>query len=381
MNNFLAQANNIRDKLLEIRKQFHRIPEIGNHEFKTADLIEKYLDESGIPHKRVLDTGIIAKLEGSKPGRNSALRTDIDALPINESTGCEFVSQNPGFMHACGHDVHITGVLGAAMILANNRENLSGSVTFLFQPDEEGDGGADRLIKLGALDGIDAVFGAHVDPTLKAGDIGIKYGNFYASSAMFNIRVIGKTSHGAQRDKGIDSIEAASHLIIELLNMNAPGKVVTVGKFTAGTARNILAGESDLQGIIRTFGVNERAKMCDELKNLTREIPAKFGAKSECEIISSAPGVINDNDKINSFVEKISRETLGSEHVKIIETPTMISEDFGCYIMAKTGCFYHIGAESEYPLHSDKFLPKDDAIITASAIHSAVVTNFNMGLI
>lgn len=381
MNNFLAQANNIRDKLLEIRKQFHRIPEIGNHEFKTADLIEKYLDESGIPHKRVLDTGIIAKLEGSKPGRNSALRTDIDALPINESTGCEFVSQNPGFMHACGHDVHITGVLGAAMILANNRENLSGSVTFLFQPDEEGDGGADRLIKLGALDGIDAVFGAHVDPTLKAGDIGIKYGNFYASSAMFNIRVIGKTSHGAQRDKGIDSIEAASHLIIELLNMNAPGKVVTVGKFTAGTARNILAGESDLQGIIRTFGVNERSKMCDELKNLTREIPAKFGAKSECEIISSAPGVINDNDKINSFVEKISRETLGSEHVKIIETPTMISEDFGCYIMAKTGCFYHIGAESEYPLHSDKFLPKDDAIITASAIHSAVVTNFNMGLI
>ncbi|MBQ7561686.1 MAG: amidohydrolase [Synergistaceae bacterium] len=381
MNNFLAQANNLRDKLLEIRKQFHRIPEIGNHEFKTAGLIEKYLDESGISHKRVLDTGIIAKLDGTKPGRNSALRTDIDALPINEATNCEFASQNPGFMHACGHDVHITGVLGAAMILANNRENLSGSVTFLFQPDEEGDGGAERLIKLGALDGIDAVFGAHVDPTLKAGDIGIKYGNFYASSAMFNIRVIGKSSHGAQRNKGVDSIEAASHLIIELLNMNAPGQVVTVGKFTAGTARNILAGESDLQGIIRTFGVNERSKMCDELKNLTREIPAKFGAKSECEIISSAPGVINDNDKINLFVEKISRETLGSEHVKIIDTPTMISEDFGCYIMAKTGCFYHIGAESEYPLHSDKFLPKDDAIITASAIHSAVVTNFNMGLI
>ena len=171
--NFLEQANNLREKLLEIRKNFHRIPEIGNHEFKTADLIEKYLDELGIPHKRVLNTGIIAKLDGKKPGRNSALRTDIDALPINESTNCEFASQNPGFMHACGHDVHITGVLGAAMILANNRENLSGSVTFLFQPDEEGDGGADRLIKLGALDGIDAVFGAHVDPALKAGDIGI----------------------------------------------------------------------------------------------------------------------------------------------------------------------------------------------------------------
>ena len=379
--NFLEQANNLREKLLEIRKNFHRIPEIGNHEFKTADLIEKYLDELNIPHKRVLNTGIIAKLDGKKPGRNSALRTDIDALPINESTNCEFASQNPGFMHACGHDVHMTGVLGAAMILANNRENLSGSVTFLFQPDEEGDGGADRLIKLGALDGIDAVFGAHVDPALKAGDIGIKYGNFYASSAMFNIKVIGKSSHGAQRNKGVDSIEAASHLIIELLKMNQPGQVVTVGKFISGTARNILAGEADLQGIIRTFGVNEREKLCNQAEKLTREIPAKFGAKGECEFISGAPGVINDNDKINSFVEKIARETLGSEHVKILDTPTMISEDFGFYIMAKTGCFYHIGAESEYPLHSDKFLPKDDSIITASAIHSAVVTNFNMGLI
>ena len=381
MNNFLEQANNLREKLLEIRKNFHRIPEIGNHEFKTADLIEKYLDEIGISHKRVLDTGIIARLDGVKSGKNSALRTDIDALPINEATGCEFSSQNPGFMHACGHDVHITGVLGAAMILANNRENLSGSVTFLFQPDEEGNGGADRLIQAGALENIDAVFGAHVDPSLKAGDIGIKYGNFYASSAMFNIKVIGKSSHGAQREKGIDSIEAASHLIIELLKMNQPGKVVTVGKISSGTARNILAGEAELQGIMRTFGVNERSKMCNELEKLTREIPAKFGAKSECELICNAPGVINDNDKINSFVEKIARDTLGSEHVKILETPTMISEDFGYYIMAKTGCFYHIGAESNYPLHSDKFLPKDDAIITASAIHSAVVTNFNMGLI
>ncbi|MBQ7576821.1 MAG: amidohydrolase [Synergistaceae bacterium] len=379
--NFLQEAENLRAKLLGIRKEFHKIPEIGNHEFKTADLIEHYLDEAGITHKRVLNTGIIAKLEGVHPGKNSALRTDIDALPINESTNCEFASQNPGFMHACGHDVHMTGVLGAAMILARNRENLSGSVTFLFQPDEEGDGGAQRMIDLGALENVDAVFGAHVDPALKAGDIGIKYGNFYASSGMFNINVIGKSSHGAQRDKGIDAIEAASHLVIELLKMNQPGHVVTVGKFESGTVRNILAGEAELLGIVRTFGVDQREKMCDEVKKLSQEIPAKFGAKSECEIISSAPGVINDNDKLNSFVEKIARETLGSEHVKIIESPTMISEDFGCFIMAKTGCFYHIGAESDYPLHSDKFLPKDDAIITASAIHSAVVTNFNMGLI
>lgn len=380
--NFLAEARELAPKLNLIREELHKTPELGTHEFKTAEIIEKYLDEIGISHRRVLDTGIIARIDGALPGKNSAVRSDIDALPINENTGVNFASKNPGCMHACGHDVHMTGVLGAAMILAKYRENLHGSVTFIFQPDEEGEGGSDKMIKAGALDGIDAVFGAHVDPALPAGHVGIKYGNFYAASEMFKIIVIGKSSHGAQRDKGIDAIEVSAKIITEVLKMNNPDGVVTVGIINAGTAGNILAGRSEFRGIIRTFGVEKRAEMCREFEEITTKICKSFGAKCECDFSGGAPGIVNNNDKLTSLVENTAREILGSERVNIIEKPLYISEDFGYYIMNKTGSFYHIGAGCEYPLHSDKFLPKPDAFITASAVHAAAAYNFNkLGMI
>ncbi|MBR0253824.1 MAG: amidohydrolase [Synergistaceae bacterium] len=376
---FLAEAESLRDKLTEIRQNFHRIPERGNHEFKTASLIEKYLDEIGISHKRILGTGIVAKLQGNLPGRSSAIRADIDALPITEKTGCDFQSQNSGFMHACGHDVHITSALGAAMILTKHEDDLFGSVKFLFQPDEEGNGGAKRMIDEGCIDDVDAVFGCHVDPKLPAGHIGIKYGNFYAASAMFKIIIIGKSSHGAQRENGIDSIEIASLIVTEILKIQ--GGVVSVGTFNAGTAGNILAGTAELKGIIRTFGVDERLRMCNELEEIVKNISSKFGAKYQCHLNLSTPGIINDDDKLTSVVEYTAREIFAPEKVHIIDKPLMISEDFGYFIMAKTGNFYHIGAGSEYPLHSDKFLPDPDSIVTASAFHSAVVYKFNTGLI
>lgn len=377
--NFLREAQAFGQELIEIRKTFHRIPEIGNHEFKTAELIEHYLDDMGITHKRILDTAITARIDGELPGLHCALRTDIDALPIEEATGCDYASQNPGMMHACGHDVHMSSVLGAAMLLKRHEKELCGSVTLLFQPDEEGDGGARRMIDAGCLEGVDAVFGAHVDPALKAGDIGIRYGNFYAASATFKIAIIGKSAHGAQRDKGIDAIEIAACLVPELLKI--PGGVVTVGMLHAGTAENIIAGRAELTGIMRTFGVDERARMCRELESITQETSAKFGGSCEVRLNISCPGIINNNDKITSLVEITARETLGSEHVHRIEKPLYISEDFGYYIMAKTGCFYHVGAGCEYPLHSDKFLPDSQAIITASALHAAVASKYNTGLI
>ena len=373
--NFLHEAQALKPELEELRKKFHENPELGNHEFKTAKLIESELDKLNIPHQRILDTAIVAKLTGKLAGKNCALRSDIDALPVTEATGCEFASRNPGIMHACGHDVHMTGLIGAAKILSKHRDELSGSVKFLFQPDEEGEGGAQRMIDAGALDGVDAVFGCHVDPSLPAGHVGIKYGNFYAASATFKVIIIGKSSHGAMRDKGIDSIEVCAHIIPEILRIK--GGVVSVGMLHAGTANNILAGRAEFAGIIRTYGINERARMCRELAKICDEISKKFGAKSECLITDSCPGIINDNDALTSLVENTAREILTGEKVHIIEKPLFISEDFGCFIMAKTGNFYHIGAGSDYPLHSDKFLPDTDAIVTASALHSAVVMKYN----
>ena len=379
MIDFLREARELAPKLISLREKFHEYPEIGNHEYKTAELIEKILDELNIPHKRILDTAVVARLEGALPGKNSALRSDIDALPINEATGVNFASKNPGFMHACGHDVHMTGVLGAAMILKKFQKDLPGSVTFLFQPDEEGNGGADRMIKAGCLENVDAVFGCHLDPALPAGNVGIKYGNFYAASAMFKIIIIGKSAHGAQRDKGIDAIEISAKIISEVLKIS--GGIVTVGMINAGTAGNILAGRSEFNGIMRTYGTDERALMVREFEDIVKKISDSYGAKYECHFNLSTPGIINDNEKLNSLVENAARGTLGSEHVNIIEKPLFISEDFGYYITAKTGSFYHVGAGCEYPLHSDKFLPVNDAIITASAVHSAVVFNFNKELI
>ena len=373
--NFLSEAEKLRGRLTEIRKEFHRIPEIGDNEFHTADLIEHYLDMAGIPHRRVINTGIIARVDGKLPGEHCAVRSDIDALPVTEATGCDFASQNPGMMHACGHDVHITGALGAAMILQSHRDELPGTVTFIFQPNEEGDGGAQRMIDAGCLEGVSAVFGCHVDPALPAGHVGIKYGDFYAASATWKLTVIGKSSHGAQRDKGIDSIEAASHIVPEILRI--PGGVVSVGKFHAGTANNILAGKAELAGIIRTYGLEKRSAMCRELETVCADVAGRFGAKSECVITDSCVGIVNDNDKLTALCETSARETFGGERVDIISKPLFISEDFGSYILARTGCFYHIGAGCEYPLHSDKFLPLPDAIITASAMHSTSAYNYN----
>ena len=373
--NFLEEARALKPELAEMHKAFHRIPEIGNNEFKTAELIEHYLDAVNVQHRRILGTAIIARVDGKLNGKNSAVRSDIDALPITEATGCDFASENPGMMHACGHDVHITGALGAAMILSRHRDELPGSVTFLFQPDEEGGGGAQRMIDSGCLEGVDAVFGCHVDPLLKAGHVGIKYGDFYAASATWKITVIGKSVHGAQRDKGIDSIEVSAHIIPEILKI--PGGVVSIGVINAGTVNNIVAGKSEMFGIIRTYGFEKRAEMCRELDKVCQEISSKFGAECRCEITDSCAGVINDNDKITSFLEKNARSVFGDEKVHVIEKPLFISEDFGCFIRAKTGCFYHIGAGCEIPLHSNNFLPDPDAIVTAAAMHSSSVFAYN----
>ncbi len=372
---FLREAQSLSAKLTDIRKEFHRTPEPGNHEYKTAELIEQILDADGITHRRILDTAIIARIDGKLPGRNSAVRSDIDALPVNEATGCDFASQNSGYMHACGHDVHITGALGAAIILGRHKDELPGSVTFLFQPDEEGEGGAKRMIEAGCLEGVDAVFGCHVDPALPAGHVGIKYGNFYAASATWKIAVIGKSAHGAQRDKGIDSIEVVAHVIPEILKI--PGGVVSVGMIHAGTANNILAGRAEMAGIIRTYGLDERTRMCRELEARCNEVALRFGAKCDCRITDSCVGIVNDNDAITSMCERTAREVFGGDNVHVIEKPLFISEDFGEFIIAKTGCFYHIGAGCEYPLHSDKFLPVPEAIVAASAMHSSSVYSYN----
>jgi len=379
MSNYISEALSLAPELTALRQAFHRHPELGNREFETSKRIEACLNGWGIPTRRLLDTAVVGTLEGALPGPTVALRADMDALPLQEATGVDFASEVPGVMHACGHDVHMAAALGAARLLSARRERLPGRVVFLFQPDEEGRGGAQRMIDTGVLEGVDAVFGAHVTPDLPVGHVGVRYGKFYAASDTFRVTVRGKSAHGAQRERGIDALGAAAELVNRLIALpeSMPGErcVVSVGTFHAGTAENALADEAVFAGIIRTLGPQARSELRRRFLQTADDTAAEWRARAECALRESYPSVVND-DAMTALAERAARKLLGSAAVHVIDEPTMTTEDFGCFLQVVPGSFYHIGAGCSLPLHNTGFLPDDRAIITAAATHAAVVEAF-----
>ena len=379
MFDYLSEANNIAPELTALRRALHMDPELGNREFHTAERIEAVLGGWGIPTRRLLDTAVVGRLDGALPGPTVALRADMDALPLAEATGADFASRNEGVMHACGHDVHMTAALGAARLLAKHSDVLPGSVVFLFQPDEEGRGGAQRMIEAGVLEGVDAVFGAHVSPELPLGHIGVRYGKFYAASDTFKIVVNGVSAHGAEREKGVDALGAAAALVNRLIDLpkRLPGEraVLSVGSFHAGTAENALAGQAEFAGIIRTLGPAARSEMKRLFRLAVDEVTAAWGATAEVTLRESYPGVVND-DAMTALVEDAARKLLGRDSVHVLEQPTMTTEDFGYFLMQRPGSFYHIGAGCSLPLHNTAFLPDEQAPVAAAAVHAAVIEKF-----
>ena len=379
MFDYLSEANNIAPELTALRRALHMDPELGNREFHTAERIEAVLGGWGIPTRRLLDTAVVGRLDGALPGPTVALRADMDALPLAEATGADFASRNEGVMHACGHDVHMAAALGAARLLACHRDELKGSVLFLFQPDEEGRGGAQRMIEAGVLEGVDAVFGAHVSPELPLGHIGVRYGKFYAASDTFKSVVNGVSAHGAEREKGVDALGAAAALVNRLIDLpkRLPGEraVLSVGSFHAGTAENALAGQAEFAGIIRTLGPAARSEMKRLFRLAVDEVTAAWGATAEVTLRESYPGVVND-DAMTALVEDAARKLLGRDSVHVLEQPTMTTEDFGYFLMQRPGSFYHIGAGCSLPLHNTAFLPDEQAPVAAAAVHAAVIEKF-----
>ena len=376
--NYRKEAGLIAEEIKSVRRKFHMEPELGNKEFKTAERIERYLTGLGIKTRRILGTAVVGVLDGMFPGPSIALRADMDALPITEDTDVSFSSVSHGVMHACGHDVHIAAALGAAKLISAHRDELHGRLTLLFQPDEEGNGGALRMIEKGAIDGVSAIFGAHVTPDLPLGHVGIRYGKFYAASETFRVTVNGRSAHGAERAKGIDALAAAAKMVSDVLRVpcllpHGEYGVVSVGTFHAGTAINIIPGSAEFTGIIRALGTDTRALIAERLKSEVMRIAGDFGVKAECELHESYPGVVN-NDEMTCLVQETACDLFGVDFVHVIDMPTMTTEDFGYFLHHVPGSFYHIGAGCELPLHNSKFLPNDDAAITAATLHAAVVT-------
>ena len=375
MTDWLQEAHSLAPEILSLREAIHRRPELGTHEIETSALAEKTLLRLGLEVRRPWGTAVTGLLRGALPGPVIALRADMDALPLTEETGAPFASQIPGVMHACGHDVHTAAALGAAMLLSARRDSLRGSFLFLFQPDEEGSGGARPMIEAGVLEGVDCVFGAHVSPALPEGCAGFRYGKFYAASDTFRISLHGRSCHGAERENGADALAAAADLTGRLLAL--PDRftdrcVVTVGTLHAGTAVNILAGEASLSGILRTLGPDDRRAMRALVPETAAAVALHHGVSQETVLNESYPGVVNHDDAA-ALAERAAKALLGAENVFRIDQPTMTTEDFGYFLQERPGCFYHIGAGCPHPLHSPGFLPTPRAVLTAAAVHAAVL--------
>lgn len=383
----LSEAQGIKEDLDCLRQDLHRHAEPGNAEHYTSALLERQLRALGLDVKRILGTALVARLHGTGPGRNAdipaavALRADMDALPLTEATGCTFQSENAGVMHACGHDIHMTAAVGTAAILSKHAHLLNGDVVFLFQPDEEGAGGAQRMIDEGALEGVSAVFGGHVNPDIPLGKVGIKYGAFYAASDVVSVTVHGKAAHSSTPEKGADALLAAAEMVSVLCDLRPSSgekAVLRFGEFRSGNVFNVIADTAYFCGISRTFGQQNVNDMRRKIVQTIAGICSLKNVTADIDIGKSYGGVVNTDAETGLF-EECARSVLGSENVEVLKEPGMGTEDFGYFIdSCGAGSFLNIGTGTgrEQAVHTPTFLPDIDAAVNAAAVYSAALVEY-----
>lgn len=348
----LIKELNLDKKLVEIRREFHKYPELSGKEYMTMDKICQYLTKWDIKYtKGVADTGVVAIIEGAFPGKTVGIRGDIDALPIEEENkNTPYCSQNPGVMHACGHDAHITILLGVAKILKVMEGQLKGNIKFFFQPAEETTGGAKRMIEAGCLENphVDYVLGLHVEPKYVVGQVGIRYGKMYASSDMLTIKIYGKSAHGAHPDEGADAIIVAANILNTLQtlvsrNVAATNSVVcTFGTIHGGKVRNQIADYVELEGILRTLDSETRMFAREKVRKICEQVADSMGAKAELIIDESYSPLIN-NDEVVDVVYKNAQEILGKDNVLLEDVPDLSTEDFSYFADQRKACYFHLG--------------------------------------
>ncbi|MDO5532612.1 amidohydrolase [Sutterella sp.] len=374
------------DYQIEMRRYFHQHPEESTKEVKTAERIRAELDQMGIPWRVCgMPTGTLARIEGKEPGRTIMLRGDIDALSVTEETGLPFASCNPGVMHACGHDCHISMLLTAAKMLSEIKDQLKGTVVLCFQPAEEIGRGADAMVKDGALEGVDACFGMHVWADVKAGQVGMHKGATMASADQFTIRVHGFSGHGSAPHQTVDAAVMASSIVMNLQTMvsreYAPidTAVVTVGKIVAGTRFNVIAGEAVLEGTTRTFSPKIRNGYHEVLGRIASNTAAAFRGTAEVEYNYLVPITINDSKMID-VAAGAGRKIFGDDGVVDCE-PTMGGEDFAYYQEKIPGAMVLLGinnpeCKATYPQHHGRYTVDESVLIKGAALHVQTALDF-----
>ena len=381
------RAEELQPYLQKLRRDFHRHPETSFCERETAGrILSELADIGGYEIKKNVNGtfGIIAELKGCGDGDLTALRADMDALSIKEETGLDYASENPGVMHACGHDNHITMLLGAARLLSETKGSWKGTVRLIFQPAEElaPKGGSRTMIEGGALDKADHVFGLHVWPSLPTGILGVRDGFQMAASDHFKIHFEGLSSHAAEPEKGRDSLMAGVEFVHNLkssisqyVSKDDP-VVLTIGEFHAGTRYNIVAGSCDIEGTCRTYSSEMHSK-CEMLtRSFVEEISLKTGCKNTFNWEKGYDALKNDPSEA-AYMRNCMEQLFGSEAVTIPEKGAMTAEDFSFYLEHTPGAFGWIGTSAEgsgpAALHSSRYAPDEDVLWRGAGLLAALV--------
>lgn len=379
INTLFTQLEQYKEELVEIRRDLHMHPELSNEEKRTPAFIAKYLEDLGIDIRtNVGGNGVVGRLEGAKPGKTIALRADFDALPIQDEKDVPYKSKIPGVSHACGHDIHTAALLGIAKLLSNHRDDLHGNVVFIHQFAEEvSPGGAERMIADGCLEGVDAIYGAHVWANNPIGDVFFIEGDAMAAVDTFKIKINGKGGHGAMPHTSIDPVFAASKLVIDLQQIISrnidPLKpaVLTVASIHAGHAENVIPDTAEITGTVRTFDRELRQYVKNRMKRLCDGLEVQQDVEVTLDYEHGHAALFNHIQETRDLKEKT--EIILTENNVSYEGPFMGGEDFSYYLQKVPGTFFYVGGRNEeknavYPHHHPKFDVDEESIITIGKV-------------
>ncbi|MBI1737227.1 MAG: amidohydrolase [Candidatus Rokubacteria bacterium] len=385
----LAEARDLLEPTVELRRRLHRHPELGLSLPRTQAAVLEALDGLGLDIRTgQRTTSVTATLRGARPGRTILLRGDMDALPMPEDTGLPFASEVPGAMHACGHDAHTAMLAGAARLLAGHRDAMAGAVVFMFQPGEEGFHGARVMIEEGLLDGPgtpDAAFALHVTHRQPAGVVATRPGPMLASADTLQITVHGKGGHASAPHDCLDPIpiaceivQAFQTLVTRQVNAFDPA-VVTVAKIEAGTTRNVIPETASLLGTVRAVSEPTRERVLAGIRRVAEGVAAAHGAQVSVELTRGYPVTVNDVG-FAGFVVDTARELLGAERVNVMTNPVMGAEDFSYVLQRVQGAMANLGTRPDrgpvYPGHSNRMTLNESALPTGIAMYAAVALGF-----
>jgi amidohydrolase len=368
------------EELTEIRRKLHSEPELSWEEEQTTTFVCQYLNNLGVSYRRTEPTGVIATIIGGKPGKTVALRADMDALPVEElNTDLSYSSKETGKMHACGHDAHTAMLLIAAKALNEIKDELPGNVRLIFQPAEELAQGAKEMVKQGAMEEVDNVFGVHIWSQMPTQKVSCTPGPSFASADLFKVTFKGKGGHGAMPHDCIDAAIVASSFVMNVqtvvsrtVDAQHPS-VLTVGKMVVGTRFNVIAEIAVIEGTVRCFNPGTRDHIETQLQHYAHQVAAIYGATAEVEYIRGTQAVINEEDSAK-LVQQVASAAFGSAAL-YNEKPTMGAEDFSFYLDKAPGSFALVGSgnpekDTEWAHHHGKFNIDEDALATGAELYA-----------